>query len=54
MEQVCQELRSLHVVQNLSSDPSVSVTCQPSPSGANEIHLTIVSLVPTLTGRMGN
>lgn len=45
VEQVCRELRSLHVVQNLSSDPSVSVTCEPSLSGADEIHLTIVSLV---------
>ncbi|XP_033480646.2 protein jagged-1a isoform X1 [Epinephelus lanceolatus] len=41
VEQVCRELRSLYVVKNLSSDSSVSMTCEPSLSANNEIHVAI-------------
>ncbi|KAG7236916.1 hypothetical protein INR49_000128, partial [Caranx melampygus] len=42
VDQVCRELRSLHVVSNLSSHSSVSLTCEPSLSTTNEIHVAIV------------
>lgn len=45
MEQVCRELRSLYVVRNLSSDSSVSMTCELSLGANNEIHVAIVSPV---------
>ncbi|XP_074517911.1 protein jagged-1a-like isoform X2 [Halichoeres trimaculatus] len=41
VEQVCRELRSLYAVKNLSSDPSVSMTCEPSLGASNEIHVAI-------------
>ncbi|KAL6111045.1 jag1 [Pungitius sinensis] len=41
VEQVCGELHSLHVVRNLSSVSSVSVTCEPSLSTNKEIHVVI-------------
>lgn len=40
VDQVCRELRGLHVVSNLSS---LSLTCEPSLSTTNEIHVAIVS-----------
>ncbi|XP_017571984.2 protein jagged-1a [Pygocentrus nattereri] len=43
VEQVCRELRSLSVVKNLSSEFSISITCEPSTTASNEIHVTIVS-----------
>ena len=49
VEQVCRELRSLYAVKNLSSDSSVSMTCEPSLSANNEIHVSIVSHVTVLT-----
>ncbi|XP_069385643.1 protein jagged-1a-like isoform X2 [Paralichthys olivaceus] len=41
VERVCRELRTLYVVQNLSSDSSISMTCEPSLSNSNEIHVAI-------------
>ncbi|XP_033943953.1 protein jagged-1a-like isoform X2 [Pseudochaenichthys georgianus] len=47
VEQVCRELRSLYVEKNLSSSSfsssssSVSITCEPSLSTNNEIHVAI-------------
>ncbi|XP_068444759.1 protein jagged-1a-like [Clinocottus analis] len=41
VEQVCRELRGLYVVRNLSSDSSVSVTCEPSLSTGKEVHVAI-------------
>ncbi|XP_035516026.1 protein jagged-1a-like [Morone saxatilis] len=41
VEQVCRELRSLYVVKNLSSDSSVSMTCELSLGANNEIHVAI-------------
>ncbi|XP_075904907.1 protein jagged-1a-like isoform X2 [Nelusetta ayraudi] len=46
VEQVCRELRSLQVVRNLSSDSSISLTCDPS-LGTNEIHVTIRGVAST-------
>ena len=43
VEQVCKELRNLHMVKNLSLEHSVSVSCEPSASASNEIHVCIVS-----------
>uniref|UniRef100_W5LHF9 Delta-like protein n=1 Tax=Astyanax mexicanus TaxID=7994 RepID=W5LHF9_ASTMX len=43
VEQVCRELRSLSVVKNLSSEFFISITCEPSTTSSNEIHVTIVS-----------
>lgn len=42
VEQVCRELRNLYI-KNLSSDDSISMTCEPSLSTNNEIHVAIVS-----------
>ncbi|XP_023656471.1 protein jagged-1b-like isoform X2 [Paramormyrops kingsleyae] len=39
--QICSELRNLYVLKNVSSEYSVSMTCEPSPSASNEIHVTI-------------
>uniref|UniRef100_A0A3B4Z5A1 Delta-like protein n=1 Tax=Stegastes partitus TaxID=144197 RepID=A0A3B4Z5A1_9TELE len=41
VERVCRELRSLYIVKNLSSDFSISMTCEPSLSTSNEIHVAI-------------
>ncbi|XP_047433472.1 protein jagged-1a-like [Mugil cephalus] len=41
VDQICRELRSLYTVKNLSSDSSVSMTCEPSPGANNEIHVAI-------------
>ncbi|CAL8367128.1 unnamed protein product [Gadus morhua 'NCC'] len=41
VEQVCKELRNLHMVKNLSLEHSVSVSCEPSASASNEIHVCI-------------
>lgn len=41
VEQVCRELGSLYVVKNLSSDSSVSMSCEPSLSTNKEIHVAI-------------
>ena len=43
VEHICNELRSLYVVRNVSSEYSVSMTCEPSLTANNEIHVTIVS-----------
>ncbi|TSK18054.1 Protein jagged-1a [Bagarius yarrelli] len=43
VEQVCRELRSLYVVKNLSSEFSISITCEPSTTASSEIHVAIVS-----------
>lgn len=45
VEQVCRDLRSLYVVKNLSTDSSVSMSCEPSLGANNEIHVAIVSHV---------
>uniref|UniRef100_A0A8C9XYX0 Delta-like protein n=1 Tax=Sander lucioperca TaxID=283035 RepID=A0A8C9XYX0_SANLU len=42
VEQVCQELRSLYVVTNLSSDSAVSMSCEPALGASNQIHVAIV------------
>ncbi|CDQ60583.1 unnamed protein product [Oncorhynchus mykiss] len=41
VENICSELRSLYVVRNLSSEYSVSMTCEPSATANNEIHVAI-------------
>ncbi|MCI4393932.1 hypothetical protein PGIGA_G00163280 [Pangasianodon gigas] len=41
VEQVCRELRSLYVVKNLSSEFSISITCEPSTTASSEIHVAI-------------
>ncbi|XP_035263180.1 protein jagged-1a isoform X3 [Anguilla anguilla] len=41
VEHICAELRNLYVVRNLSSELSVAMTCEPSPTANNEIHVTI-------------
>lgn len=44
VEQVCRELRSLYVVKNLSSEFSISITCEPSTTASSEIHVAIVRI----------
>ncbi|KAM4607893.1 protein jagged-1b [Polymixia lowei] len=41
VERVCKQLRHLYVVKNLSLEHSVSITCDPSFSASNEIHVCI-------------
>ncbi|XP_030635392.1 protein jagged-1a isoform X2 [Chanos chanos] len=41
VEQICRELRSLYVVRNLSSEYSITMTCDPSSTANNEIHVAI-------------
>ncbi|KAJ8285050.1 hypothetical protein COCON_G00039000 [Conger conger] len=41
VEHICAELRNLYVVRNLSSEHTVAMTCDPSPTANNEIHVTI-------------
>uniref|UniRef100_A0A8C9TVS4 Delta-like protein n=1 Tax=Scleropages formosus TaxID=113540 RepID=A0A8C9TVS4_SCLFO len=41
IEQICSEVRNLYILKNLSSEYSVSMACEPSPSANNEIHVTI-------------
>uniref|UniRef100_A0A8C3AJ23 Delta-like protein n=1 Tax=Cyclopterus lumpus TaxID=8103 RepID=A0A8C3AJ23_CYCLU len=41
VEDVCKQLRRLYVVKNFSSEHSVSITCDPSFSASNEIHVCI-------------
>uniref|UniRef100_A0AAY4ARE6 Delta-like protein n=1 Tax=Denticeps clupeoides TaxID=299321 RepID=A0AAY4ARE6_9TELE len=41
VEQICSELRSLYVVRNFSSEFPISMSCEPSPTANNEIHVTI-------------
>ncbi|XP_067115231.1 protein jagged-1b-like isoform X2 [Osmerus mordax] len=41
VEHICSELRSLYVVRNVSSEYSVSMTCEPALTANNEIHVTI-------------
>ncbi|XP_033874495.3 protein jagged-1b-like [Acipenser ruthenus] len=40
-EHICNELRHLYVVKNLSLEYSVYMACEPSPSANNEIHVAI-------------
>uniref|UniRef100_A0A7N6A3Z4 Delta-like protein n=1 Tax=Anabas testudineus TaxID=64144 RepID=A0A7N6A3Z4_ANATE len=42
VEQVCRELRNLYIIKNLSSVDSLSMTCEPSLSTNNEIHVAIL------------
>ncbi|KAG9259854.1 protein jagged-1 [Astyanax mexicanus] len=48
IEHVCNELRRVYVVKNLSSEYAVSITCNPSSSASNEIHVSISTEEPTL------
>ncbi|MBN3285623.1 JAG1B protein, partial [Polyodon spathula] len=41
-EHICNELRHLYVVKNLSVEYSVYMDCEPSPAANNEIHVAIV------------
>ncbi|KAG9339044.1 hypothetical protein JZ751_024239 [Albula glossodonta] len=41
VEDICAELWNLYVVRNFSSEYSVSMTCEPSPTSYNEIHVAI-------------
>ncbi|XP_070697001.1 protein jagged-1b-like [Pempheris klunzingeri] len=41
VEDVCKQLRRLYVVKNFSLEHSVSITCDPSFSASNEIHVCI-------------
>ncbi|KAJ7987368.1 hypothetical protein DPEC_G00325760 [Dallia pectoralis] len=41
IEAVCKQLRHLYMVKNVSSEYSVSITCDLSTSVSNEIHLSI-------------
>ncbi|XP_013861401.1 protein jagged-1b [Austrofundulus limnaeus] len=41
VEGVCKQLRRLHIVKNLSLEHSMSITCDPSFSASNEIHVCI-------------
>ncbi|KAK2817570.1 hypothetical protein Q5P01_025761 [Channa striata] len=41
VQRVCRELRNFYIVKNLSSDSSILMTCEPSPSANNEVHVAI-------------
>ncbi|GLD56178.1 protein jagged-1 [Lates japonicus] len=41
VEEVCKQLRHLYEVKNFSLEHSVSITCDPSYSASNEIHVCI-------------
>lgn len=43
VEDVCKQLRRLYIVKNFSLEHAVSITCDPSFSASNEIHVCIVS-----------
>lgn len=43
MEGVCKQLRNLNVIRNFSLEHSVTITCDPSFSASNEIHVCLVS-----------
>lgn len=43
VEQVCRELRHLYVAKNVTSEFSISVSCELSSAANNEIHVAIVS-----------
>ncbi|CAH2255487.1 jagged-1 [Pelobates cultripes] len=40
-ESICNELRNLNVLKNVSAEYSIYITCEPSPSANNEIHVAI-------------
>uniref|UniRef100_A0A8C9WQH9 Delta-like protein n=1 Tax=Scleropages formosus TaxID=113540 RepID=A0A8C9WQH9_SCLFO len=42
IEHICNELRHLYTMKNLSTEYSVFMTCEPSTSANNEIHMAIV------------
>ncbi|XP_072525671.1 protein jagged-1b isoform X3 [Salminus brasiliensis] len=46
IELVCNELRHAYVVKNLSSEYAVSITCDPSFSASNDIHVSISTEEP--------
>lgn len=46
VEHICNELRSLYVVRNMSSEYPISMSCELSPSANNEIHVAISSEDP--------
>lgn len=46
VEQVCRELRHLYVTKNVSTEFSISMTCELSSAANNEIHVAIVSDLP--------
>lgn len=50
VEDVCKQLRRLYVVKNFSLEHSVSITCDPSFSASNEIHVCIVSVPLPIPG----
>ncbi|KAG9344276.1 hypothetical protein JZ751_010945 [Albula glossodonta] len=41
VEHICSELRHLYVAKNLSTEYSLSMMCEPSPTANNEIHVAI-------------
>uniref|UniRef100_A0AAY4ED70 Delta-like protein n=1 Tax=Denticeps clupeoides TaxID=299321 RepID=A0AAY4ED70_9TELE len=46
VHQICEELRRLHIVRNLSAENSLSITCAQSSSASNEIHVSIFTDEP--------
>ncbi|KAG5266890.1 hypothetical protein AALO_G00237430 [Alosa alosa] len=48
IENICNELRNLYLVRNLSVEHSVTITCEPSPSASNEIHVSISTDEPRM------
>lgn len=50
VEDVCRQLRRLYVVKNFSLEHSVSITCDPSFSAGNEIHVCIVRISGPASG----
>lgn len=45
IENICDKLRNLYLVRNLSMENSVIISCTPSSSANNEIHVSIVSSI---------
>jgi len=52
VEHVCNELRHWYLLKNLTAEYAVSITCEPSSSASNEIHVSIVSMDITLHLKM--
>ncbi|KAJ8412759.1 hypothetical protein AAFF_G00117100 [Aldrovandia affinis] len=48
VERICSELRRLYVPKNSSTEYSLSMTCEPSPTASNEIHVVISTEDQTL------
>ncbi|XP_043912735.1 protein jagged-1 [Protopterus annectens] len=45
-EKICSELRQLYILRNLSAEYTIYITCEPSHSANNEIHVALMTEHP--------